>query len=285
MLILTRVLFFILHYYAHSLDNNYSFDNNNLFFIKSKTKKFIYLCSLNMSEEKEKFGFFKSLRKQLLSDKEESPENKGIEDEENVLREITITTVKPTEKITETPLYKNISNSEYLDVKFAENFVNSNGKFIYCENKKEFFIFLNSLKKEKKWDYFFSWNLKLMEFFNDKFQTDDIGFKINEADAAISYCFSLAANEGVIVLNPEQSTNRKMLNFPKTQIIIAYKNQLKETVVEAIENFENYFPERLPSLLELHKGNPVSKENRKILLNADGPSDVYLFYIDTDKIG
>jgi len=238
-----------------------------------------------MSEEKEKFGFFKSLKKTLLNSEEKNSEEKPIEDEENVLREISITTVNPTEEKIEIEKYKNVSNSKFLDIRFAENFIDSNGKFIYCENEKDFFSFLKSLKEYKKWNHIFSWNPKLVEFFyRNEFQQDE-DFLIDNSDVAVSFCYSLSANEGVVVLSPEQSTFRKQLNFPKTHIIIAYKNQLKETINEAIEGFEKKFPERLPSLLELHKGKPVTKENSKILLGADGPNDVYLFFIDTDKIG
>lgn len=238
-----------------------------------------------MSEEKEKFKFFKSLKKSLLDSEGKTSEEKPIEDDENVLREISITTVNPEDKKIEIEPYKSISDSKFLDIRFAENFIFSKGKFIYCENEKEFFNFLQSLKNDENWNTIFSWNPKLLEFFyRNGFQKEE-EFLIDESDVAISYCYSLAANEGVIVLSPEQSTYRKQLNFPKTHIIIAYKNQLKENVLEAIANFEKKFPERLPSLLELHNGKPVTKENSKILLNADGPNDVYLFYIDTDKIG
>ena len=238
-----------------------------------------------MSEEKEKFSFFKSIKKSLLNSENEKAEDLHVEDTENVLREITITTVQPTENKDEVTIYKSVSDSKFIDVKFAENFVSSNGKFIYCEDEKEFFNFLNSLKKEKNWNHLYSWNPELLAFFNkNNFQTTDIGFILDNSDVAASFCYNIAANEGVIVLTPEQSTNRKLLNFPKTHVVIAYKTQLKEDVYDAIKNFNKLYPERLPSLLELHKGKPVSKQNRKILLNADGPEDVYLFYIDSDKI-
>ena len=244
-----------------------------------------YLCVNIMTEEKEKFSFFTSIKKTLLNSEEKKSADESVENTENVLREITITTVEPTEEKKEIK-YSSVSKSNYADIQFAENFIHSKGKFVYCENEKELFHFLNSLKRYKKWNHIFSWNPKLLEFFyRNNFQKEEEDFLLDNSDVAISFCYSIVADSGVVVLSPEQSTNRKMLNFPSTHIIIAYRNQLKENVLKAIEGFEKEYPERLPSLLELHKEKPVTKENSSVLLSADGPGDVYLFYIDTDKIG
>jgi len=55
-------------------------------------------------------------------------------------------------------------------------------------------------------------------------------------------------------------------------------------IAEATKGFEQKYGGRLASLLELHKGRPVTKEHHKKLLKAEGPEDVYLFYIDQEEI-
>ncbi len=238
-----------------------------------------------MSEEQKKYSFFKSIKKSLLSINDTDEEEKKIEESalENKAKAIHYGVSK--EDVQPIPFYKSISNSKYLDERFAENFIHSGGKFVFCEDNEEFFDFLKSLKTEKKWNHVFSWNTHLRDFLSkNNFQNNEIGFLLDSSDVAISYCYSLSANEGVIVLSPEQATNRRLVNFPKTHIIIAYKNQLKESISEATLGFDKKYDGRLASLLELHKGRPVTKEHHKFLLKAEGPEDVYLFYIDQEEI-
>lgn len=242
-----------------------------------------------MSEEQDKINFFRSLKNSIFNSEQEVKIEKKQEEapKEDVspLGAMTTKAVSPIEQNETVPVYKSVSNSNFLDERFAENFVSSGGKFVYCQNQKEFISYLKSLKEENEWNHVYSWNNSLLDFlsYND-FQREEIGFSLAESDAGISYCFNLSANEGVIVLSPEQATNRRLVTFPKTHIIVAYKNQLKENIDGAIEKFDHHFGGRLASILELHEGKPVTKANHKTLLSAEGPRDVYLFYIDAEDI-
>lgn len=238
-----------------------------------------------MSEEHNKYSFFKSIKKSLLKIDDSIEEESKVEESVAEVKKQLIHSIRSTEEVKHMPLYKSISNSKYLDERFAENFIHSGGKFVFCEDHKEFFDFLTSLKQENNWNHIFSWNTHLRDFFSsNNFQNNEIGFLLDSSDVAISYCYKLSANEGVIVLSPEQATNRRLVTFPKTHIIIAYKNQLKSSIAEATKGFEQKYGGRLASLLELHKGRPVTKEHHKKLLKAEGPEDVYLFYIDQEEI-
>lgn len=240
-----------------------------------------------MSEEQDKINFFKSLKNTIFNSEPEQKVEKEVEEVvESPLGVASTKAVVPKEIEESLPEYKSVSASNFLDERFAENFVFSGGKFIYCQDEKEFIHYLKSLKAEKEWNHVFSWNNALLDFlsFHD-FQRDEISFSLEESDAGISYCYSLSANEGVIILSPEQATNRRLVTFPNTHIIIAYKNQLKEDIDAAIYKFDTQFGGRLGSILELHEGKPVTKANHKTLLSADGPKDVYLFYIDSDELG
>lgn len=232
-----------------------------------------------MSKEESKFNFFKKLKDTILN-----KDGKTL-DEDSVLREIPIKTVTAIQEEVIIEPYINVSKSNYLDEVFAENFIHSGGKFIYCEDENSFIETLSYLKGQKKWNHIFSWNESLLNFFRTKdFQRLNNDFSLNQSDVAISYCYQISANEGVIVLSPEQATNRRLVNFPSTHIIIAYKNNLKPNIKQAIYGFDKLYGGRIASILELHKNKPVLKEHHKILLKADGPTDVYLFYIDEEKL-
>lgn len=237
-----------------------------------------------MSEAQDKINFFKSLKNSIFNSEQELKDKENAIEETSPLGVTTTKTVSPIEKDEVLPNYESVSNSNFLDERFAENFVFSGGKFVYCQDEKEFFNYLKSLKEENSWNHVFSWDNKLLDFLSyHDFQRDEIGFSIEESDVAISYCYNLSANDGVIILSPEQATNRRLVTFPNTHIIIAYKNQLKENIDKAIDKFDTNFGGRLASILELHAGKPVTKANHKTLLSADGPKDVYLFYIDIEE--
>jgi L-lactate dehydrogenase complex protein LldG len=172
------------------------------------------------------------------------------------------------------------------DITFAENFVSQGGKFIYCENTEQFFLFLKSLQEQNSWNYIFSWNPALRNLLSKfEFQKDNPDMLIQSSDAAISFCDSLVAENGVIILSPDQSSNRKLTTFPKHHIIVASQNNLVSTIDEAINVFKNNYFNRLPALLELDESRKVYKSNHSRLLSADGTKDVYVFYIDTPEIG
>lgn len=177
---------------------------------------------------------------------------------------------------TETPIM------EDLDLSFAEKFSKLGGKFIYCENSIQLFQMLDSLKAEHKWNYIFAWTHALRELMiRHEFQEGEIGFLIDNSDAAISFCDSLIADSGSIMLSPDQATNRRLTNFPEHHIIIANKKSFVPDLESGIERFNKNYYNRLPSIIELDDDKPVYKANHARILNAEGTKNVYVFYIDT----
>lgn len=234
-----------------------------------------------MSEEQKKMSFLESLKKTILNTEKE--ENNILPESEDVPRTIAVKSVQaPTEDLINFK-FKGVSSAKDLEVRFAENFVDSGGKFIFVENIPELFEFLNSLKIESKWNNIFSIDKefsKLMAKHN--FQTDENEFLLDSSDAAITLCYSLSADEGVIILSPEEATNRRLISFPKNHIIVAFKDQLMPNIDKAIWGFRESYENRLPSVLELYPEKPVAKTNHKTLLSAEGPKNVFLFYIDKE---
>lgn len=171
------------------------------------------------------------------------------------------------------------------DVKFAENFVAQGGKFIYCENTQQFFLYLKSLQEENHWNYIFSWNQHLVNLMTKyEFQEHNPEMLIQFTDAALSYCESLIAENGTILLSPDQSSHRKLTTFPKYHIIVASKNNLSETLNDALKKFNDNYINRLPAILELNEDKKFYKANHTRLLSATGTNEVFVFYIDSEEI-
>lgn len=182
---------------------------------------------------------------------------------------------------------KGPSTAEEMDVRFAENFSASGGKFVYCESSDKLVGLLNSLKAENKWNFLFAWEHKLKNYLRSLGleQEEELEFFMDNSDAAISQCFALLADEGVILLNPDQATNRRLTSFPPHHIIIASRANLVPNLERGLDMFRGQYFDKLPSLIELNEERKICKANHARLLNATGTPNVYVFYIDVPDIG
>lgn len=179
--------------------------------------------------------------------------------------------------------FKGKSVAEELDIRFAENFTEAGGKFVYCENSSAFFKMLQSLKLENDWNEFYVCDHDINIFMqNYGFENGQVYKKMEDCDVAISYCYGLVADEGVVMLAPHQATNRRLTDFPNHHVLIAYKSNLISNIEEALTDFKNTFHDKLPSIIELNENSPVYQTHKAHLLNASGTSSVYVFYIDEE---
>ena len=182
--------------------------------------------------------------------------------------------------------FEGASKAEELDVRFAENFVAKGGKFIYCQNEEELIGYIKSLKEQNKWNHVFSWDFHLKrQLAQLGFEQDGGDFFMDESDAAISSNFALLADEGAIMLTPDQATNRRLTTFPPNHIILASRDSLVSNLEASIEAFKEEYFDKLPSLIDLDKENKICKANLSRLLNAQGSAEVYVFYLDDSNFG
>jgi L-lactate dehydrogenase complex protein LldG len=182
-------------------------------------------------------------------------------------------------------LYKGPSSAQDLDVRFAENFSSTGGKFIYCESIKNFVQLMDSLKKQNDWNHVYIWDHNIKNYINNLgFKQEELEFFMDNSDAAMSDCFALVADQGVILLTPDQATNRRLTSFPPNHIIIASKASLIENLEKGLDKFTNNFLDKLPSLIELNSERNICKANHARLLNASGTPNVYVFYVDVPQL-
>lgn len=175
-----------------------------------------------------------------------------------------------------------VSNEKDLDIRFATKFIQSGGKFIYCESIREAIYGVRMLKEEEGWAHVFCWENEIKDAFADNnFQKGAIGFTIENSDAAISLCEVLIAEEGTIILNPKQASRRRLPCFPKTHIIITDVAHLAGSEAEGLERFYKLHKGELPSIVKIgscNKGHFYDKQ--RLILNAEGPENIYVFLVD-----
>lgn len=199
-----------------------------------------------------------------------------VETEGLIEREIAVRTVEVTAPHVILPDEKD------LDIHFATSFIQSGGKFIFCESIRDAVENLRMLKLDQGWSHIFCWENEIRDAFGDhNFQKGAIGFTIENSDAAISLCETLIASEGTIILNPKQASRRRLPCFPKAHIIFTDVAHLAAGEAEGLETFYKKHKGELPSIIKLGNcNNGHFYDKQRLILNAEGPENVYVFLID-----
>ena len=259
-----------------------------------------------MVNEEAGHGFFSRLKSVFSSSANNNADDTALENpdttttltaeaetnNEPLTEPVTTTTVFRAENITETeiplrtvevtaPVFNLPADSD-LDIRFATKFIDAGGKFIFCETMKEAIDTLQMLKEEQNWKHVFCWENEIKDAFCDNnFQKGMIGFTIENSEAAVSLCESLAADEGTIILNPKQASRRRLSCFPKTHIFITDIAHLTPLEADALDAFKKQNKGELPSVVKLGTCNTGHfYDKQRLILNADGTEDIYVILVD-----
>lgn len=177
-----------------------------------------------------------------------------------------------------------IASDFSAEVAFARKFIKSGGNFIFSKSYKELVYNLHSICLFKRWNHVYSLDKNLTEIFlKYGFKRSLLDISIGQSSSAAMVSESLIAENGTIMLSPRQAACRLSPMFPKAQIIIAGLNQIRETVLDAVDHFNLSNHNELPCMLNLHSNSPSQyRVEDTIILDAKGTKEVYLFLVDED---
>jgi len=167
-----------------------------------------------------------------------------------------------------------------LDVEFAEQFTQLQGKFIFCLNHQELAFQFNSLVRKQGWKKIYCREvaiLNLVELQISEWLTDDLA----HCDVSITGCEALVARTGSIVMSTAQASGRTVSVYAPIHICIAYTRQLVFDIKDALENIKTRYNNGLPSLISFATGPSRTADIEKTLVvGVHGPREVYCFLID-----
>lgn len=171
---------------------------------------------------------------------------------------------------------------EPLEITFAQQFTKLNGKFIYCENEQELCSHLSDLVGENKWEKVFAFDKNIKEILKKA----NVSFSENEKDIShvnvgVSFCESLAARTGSILVTSKQSSGRRLPAFSNYHIVIAYSSQLVYTIKEGLAGLRKKYGNNLPSMIVNVAGPSRTADIEKTLVQgAHGPKEIYVLLVD-----
>ena len=164
--------------------------------------------------------------------------------------------------------------SDSLDVVFAQEFTNMQGKFAFCINEEEMLHQLEQLITEKQWSKVYcntdKWQTKFSNTIN-----------LPGCDASITDCEFLVARTGTIVMSTAQQSGRTVSVYAPIHICIAYTNQLVYDIKDALQKLKEKYTGQIPSLITFATGPSRTADIEKTLVTGvHGPKEVYCFLVD-----
>lgn len=205
-----------------------------------------------MSQEQ---GFFGKLKKALLGQSPDKPASKS---------------------------QKTASISQEVDVRFAENFTQDGGHFIFCESNAELSENLKRLMQEKSWSVLFAEDEHLKRILRQGHVEHKNLLGLEDCQARLTPCEGLVANEGAIMMSARTDKGRLLAACPRAHLIVGYTSQLAFTREAAVEQLKSLSQGKLLSNFTFLYGPDHQKPEEKDLeqVGLTQPAELYLFLVE-----
>ncbi len=174
------------------------------------------------------------------------------------------------------------ASNESLDINFAKEFTEADGKFVYCESSADFPINLKILMKQRGWEDVFCLDKSIQL----ALENEKIPFKSAEEDflkmkVGITRCEFLISRLGSIMVSSKQCEGRRMNAFPEIHIVLGFSSQLVPDLKDALKEIQKRYQNKLPSMISVITGPSRTADIEKTLvMGAHGPKELYVFLID-----
>lgn len=161
-----------------------------------------------------------------------------------------------------------------LEVVFAQEFTQLQGKFAFCTDEADMQQQLQQLISQKQWTKIFCNDDRWNPVFSNT-------ISLSTCDASITGCEYLVARTGSIVLSAAQQGGRTVSVYAPIHICIAYTSQLLYDVKDALQALKEKYNGNIPSFISFATGPSRTADIEKTLVTGvHGPKEVYCFLVD-----
>ncbi len=168
------------------------------------------------------------------------------------------------------------------DVAFAQSFTAVGGDFVYCADEKDMVIQLVGLAKERGWNELYTFVPEMVDILKitGLKPVNDIAL-LGDMKVGITFCESLIARLGTIVVSSAASDGRRMVAHPDVHIVVGYASQVMPDIQNALDDLKNRYGDSIPSFVSFITGPSRTADIEKTLvMGAHGPRELILFFID-----
>lgn len=168
-----------------------------------------------------------------------------------------------------------------LEIIFAENFTQLQGRFSYCANEAELALQLQALAAQRKWEKIYCVEPALKTTLAENGFTNTDAKDLASCDVSITYCEQLVARTGSLLLSSGQASGRTVSVYAPVHICVAYTDQLVYDIADGINGLIDRYRLNLPSLISLASGPSRTADIEKTLVvGVHGPKEVFCFLLD-----
>lgn len=175
-----------------------------------------------------------------------------------------------------------VTDCPSLEEKFISEFNSLGGKFIYCADRTELQSNLIKLADTMNWERISIRDTQLqLTLGADLNHLVNKEYELSTADAGISYCESLIARTGSLIVSSGQEYGRQLPVYAAVHIVVAHAKQLVWDWQDGLELLKKKYNNKLPSLISLTTGPSRTADIEKTLVvGVHGPKEVYVFLVD-----
>jgi L-lactate dehydrogenase complex protein LldG len=167
-----------------------------------------------------------------------------------------------------------------IEVEFAEQFTNLQGKFIFCLNRQELAFQLNSLVRKQEWKKVYCREEEMKTLVGGQL-TENLTDDLSNCNVSITGCEALIARTGSIMMSTAQASGRTVSVYAPVHICIGFTKQLVYDVSDALKLIKNKYGDKLPSLITFATGPSRTADIEKTLVvGVHGPKEVFCFLVD-----
>lgn len=178
------------------------------------------------------------------------------------------------------PVFQPITES--LDLTFAQEFSRIAGKFVYCEDQKEFAESLKAVLESHGLNNIYCPETALCKLL----ESAQIPFEHRESEllnarASLGTCEFLVARLGSVMVSSRQASGRRMVVYPEIHCVYATPDQLVPDLADALAGIKERYAGHMPSMISVISGPSRTADIEKTLvMGAHGPKDIYVFLVE-----
>ena len=175
-----------------------------------------------------------------------------------------------------------VTAEDPLELQFAQNFVNINGKFVFCENENEFLTNFAGIAQDNNWQKLCCFEPVIKELLKRaNIPFSDKESELMDTDIGLTFCECLVARTGSVIISSKQASGRRLPIYSNYHIVLAYTSQLVFHIKDALKHIREKYNNQLPSMISTITGPSRTADIEKTLVQgAHGPKEIFVFLID-----
>lgn len=172
--------------------------------------------------------------------------------------------------------------NDVAEIEFAQRFTDNGGKFVFCEDNKDFIENLLFLISENKWKSIYCSDANIQSLLQqNNITTHQQANQLNYSTVALTTCENIVARTGSILITNHQLQNTAEIANPDVHLIIAYTSQIVEETRDALKALKLKYTEQFPKFICFVAGPSKTADIEGVaVVGAQGPKEVYLFLLD-----